>query len=318
MATLQNIDNPTWGISLAGYGVIVQGIASIRQCIDLIIRTTKGSDPMRPEFGSNAYLHVDAPLNLAIPNIKKEIYSALELWEPRIKVISIRHYLNGLSNPVFEIVYRIKDENFVDKLLFDLQNYTTDSEALNEIVLQAFFPPNPKNYRYQVKLIKNGVAVYPFPNPSGFVTPIELYNWILNNWAYVGRWRLLVDKIVCYMNADGVNSASLEISVLPIVKVADDFPLLDAGQTYNVSFLVNGANAVPAMPLTFSSPGQVLQFAQSNWNNYATWGIEYFSGGVGIFSDEFSDEFDVSDGGYTLVGISNLEGFTGELNITAN
>lgn len=316
VATLQNIDNPTWGIGLAGYGVIVEGIASIRQCIDLIIRTTKGSDPMRPEFGSNAYLYVDAPLNIAIPNIKKEIYSALELWEPRIKLTSIKHYLNGVSNVVFEIVYRVKDEDVQDKLLFDLQNFSTDVETVNEMVLQAFFPPNPKNYRYQVKMMINGSPVYPLPNPSGFASTTELYNWILTNWNYVGRWNLLTDRIVCYLNAKAIKSASLEISVLPLTRFSADFPLLDVGEKFDVSFVANGANAVPAMPQTFTTIGDVLQWAQDNWSNYAKWFVEFEQGGIGVFTDEFSNEFDVSSSVYTLVGISTVEDFTGLLNIS--
>ena len=308
--------------------------------MDLIIRTTKGTDPLRPEFGSKVYNYVDAPMNIAVPNIKREILDALELWEKRIKVISINHYLESPGHVVFEVVYRVVDENIVDKLIFDLQNGRTISDSLNEIILQAFFPPNPNGYRYQVQLIKNGSQVYPLPDPNGYTTINDLFNWIKGNWFFLGRWYLLADRIMCYMNADGATSATLAIEVLPIVRFEADFPLLPSptfaeGDSimsdeftdefevafirhyYKVQFKVNGIDAVPAMPEIFESPGDVLAWVRANWNNYAEWLIEFIlSSGEGIFSDEFSDEFDVDATGYRLVGISNVEGFVGELTIT--
>jgi len=319
MASLQNINNSIWGISTIGYGVIVEGIAAIRQRMDLAIRTTKGTDPMRPEFGSYVYKFVDFPVNVAVPNIKKELLVALQLWVPEIKVTSIRHTFENDYNPIFEITYQVIDEDVIDKLLFDLRtgNTSTVTDALNEIILQAFFPPNPNSYRYKIKLQKNGSDVLPMVPASGFVSIQEMFDWVQGNWFYVGRWYLLTDKIVCYMSSEGVTSATLSIEVLPIVKFEADFPQLSPGEFFNVSFKANGVDAVPAMPQTFNNPGEVLVFAQTNWSNYATWGIEYLQNeGTAIFSDEFSDEFAIASSGYKLVGVSNVEGFVAELEIS--
>lgn len=315
MATLLNIENPVWGLSVVGYGVIVEGIAAIRQRMDLAIRTTKGTDPLRPEFGSFVYKFVDAPVNVAVPNIKKEIIEALQLWVPEITVVSIRHTFEVHYNPIFEITYKLKDEDLIDKLLFDLkQGTTTVTDALNEIILQAFFPANPKNYRYQVRLIKNGSQVFPIPDPGGYATINDLFEWIKANWFFYGRWHLLTDKIVLYMKADGVTSATLAIEVLPVVKFEADFPILTPGQQYQVEFTANGIAAIPAIPL-LSSPGQVLSFAQNNWSNYAEWFIEYMQNDAAIFTDEFSDEFAIGSTGYKLIGISHNEGFVPHLEI---
>lgn len=317
MAALASIKNPVWGISTVGYGAIVEGIASLRQCIDVIIRTTKGTDPLRSEFGSNVFKYIDMPLNIAIPNIKREILDALDVWEQRIKVVGINHYVDTPGNPIFEITYRVIDENVVDKLVLDLQQGTIVSDALNEIILQAFFPPNPNNYRYQVKLFKNGNQVFPLPNKSGYATIQELFTWIQSNWFFLGRWYLLNDKIICYLSSDGVKNATLSIEVLPIVQFAVDFPQLAPGEKYQVSFKANGVNATPEMPLTFFVPGQVLAWVQINWSDYADWSIEFMQPtGNATFNDEFSNEFDVPGTGYRLIGISSVEGFTGELSIT--
>ena len=285
--------------------------------MDLAIRTTKGTDPLRPEFGSNVYKFVDYPVNVAVPNVKKELVEALQLWVPEIKIVSIRHTFERDFNPIFEITYQVVDEGIIDKLLFDLTTgSTTVTDAVNEIILQAFFPPNPNSYRYKIKLEKNGNEIAPMPPAFGFTSIDELFTWVQNNWFYVGRWYRLVDKIICYMNSEGVTSASLSIEVLPIIRFEADFPQLPPGALFKVLFTANGNSAIPAMPETFNNPGDVLAFAQSNWNKYGAWGIEYLQeSGDAIFSDEFSDEFAITSTGYKLVGVSNIEDFVGDLQI---
>ncbi|MDF0764122.1 baseplate protein, partial [Escherichia coli] len=42
-----------WQPALQAPGEIVRGLDDIRQAIQSILRTPRGSDPHRPEFGSN-------------------------------------------------------------------------------------------------------------------------------------------------------------------------------------------------------------------------------------------------------------------------
>lgn len=301
---------------MAGYGVIVEGIAAIRQRIDLAIRTTKGTDPMRPEFGSFVYKFIDVPVTVAVPNIKAEIIRSLQMWVPEVRVTTIKHAYDSPSNPIFEVTYNLTDSDLIDKLLFDLkQGTTTTTDALNEIILQAFFPDNPNNYRYTLKLFKNGSQVLPIPDPAGFASIQDLFDWATNNLFFVGKWYLLADKIVCYMNADGVTSASLAIEILSITKLVGPFPQLSPGQTYNVQLIINGVEVQPAMPETYSSPGDVLAFAKANWPGF-DWYIEYLQGEhTGIFSDQFSFEFDIDVTGYNLIAISPIQNLVGEIQI---
>lgn len=315
MATLASIENSTWGVSTIGYGVIAEGIAIIRQRILIVIKTSKRSDPLRPHFGSDVYKYLDVPVNIAVPNIKAEIIKSLGMWMPEIKVTTIYHRLDIPANLQFEISYEILEGGLKDKLILDIKQGIDISTGMKEIILQAFFPPNPNSYRYQIKLIKNSEEVEPRPTPGGYLTIAELFQWVQANWFFYGRWHLLSDKVIVYMDSEGINNATLSISVLPIVQLSAIYPQLEPGESYQAVLSVNGSVVTPEMPL-FESVGDVLQWAQTNWSQYGSWFIEGLtSDGNSIFSQEFSDEFSVLQDSYKLVLISEVEGFSGELQI---
>lgn len=321
MATLASIGNNTWGISTIGYGVIAEGISLIRQRISIVLRTSRGSDPMRPVFGSRIFEYISMPSDIAIPNIKAEIVNALQMWMPEINVLAITHTYKEAYNPLFAITYEVLDDSIVDKLLFDLKEGTTTGGGgvpVTEIILQAFFPPNPNNYRYQIQLIINNEDAHPIPDSGGFATIPQLFEWIQANWFFRGRWHLLSDRIVCYMNSEGITGASLAILVLSIVRLEKDFPLLEPDEFYSVQLTVNGSPAAPAMPATFITVGDVLVWAQTNWSHYGEWSVEGVPGNNNTtFSDEFSTELDAPEPDtFRLILTSDLQGFTGDLQIS--
>ncbi|AWX15241.1 phage baseplate protein [Mergibacter septicus] len=69
---------------------IIQGIEDIHLCIANILNTIKGSDILRPDFGSDHFQYLDQPEDIAIPNIVREIVLALQTWEKRIQIENIR------------------------------------------------------------------------------------------------------------------------------------------------------------------------------------------------------------------------------------
>ena len=87
MASVKEIQASDWQLSVEGVGMVVQGLDDIRQCVNLILLTRKGSDPLRPEFGCDMYLYIDKPINTAL--MKKAMLEAIRQWEPRIDVLGI-------------------------------------------------------------------------------------------------------------------------------------------------------------------------------------------------------------------------------------
>ncbi|MBF6569058.1 MAG: GPW/gp25 family protein [Candidatus Binataceae bacterium] len=88
-ATLANITSVDWSLKLGAIGEVVQGLADVDQCIQIILTTPKGSDPLRPTFGSDLWRYIDYPIDVAIPSAVREVTQAITLWEPRVKLVSV-------------------------------------------------------------------------------------------------------------------------------------------------------------------------------------------------------------------------------------
>lgn len=88
---LEEIKSLDWSFGISRQGEIVQGFADIQQCIYIILTTQKGTDPLRPDFGCGVFEYVDKPINIALPNMKREILVAIQKYEPRVEIISILH-----------------------------------------------------------------------------------------------------------------------------------------------------------------------------------------------------------------------------------
>lgn len=81
---IQDIKSSNWQLSVLGPGQIAEGIDDLRQCIQIILTTSRGSDPFRPLFGSDIWKYIDSPVNTAVANISAEIIDCIGKWEPRI------------------------------------------------------------------------------------------------------------------------------------------------------------------------------------------------------------------------------------------
>ncbi|WP_432219739.1 GPW/gp25 family protein [Pseudomonas kribbensis] len=67
----------------------------IDQPLRIILTTPKGSDPHRPEFGSDLHLYFDWPTNRVTPHLVREAIEAIRRWEPRVSVIQVSTQINA-------------------------------------------------------------------------------------------------------------------------------------------------------------------------------------------------------------------------------
>jgi len=74
-----------WQIALGGEGY-AEALDDLAQSISIILTTRCGSDPLRPEFGSNIWRYIDYPIDRARAHVVREVYAAIRRWEPRVRV----------------------------------------------------------------------------------------------------------------------------------------------------------------------------------------------------------------------------------------
>jgi phage baseplate assembly protein W len=289
VARLSEILSPVWTLSLNGGGAIAEGIDAIRQCIDVIVRTTKGTDPLRPLFGCDVYLFQDAPLSIAIPNMKKALLDAIGAWEPRVSITSIDHTLGQPGNVIFNINYTLADKSLSDSIAFLIgSGGIVNTTNKRRLILQGFFPPNPAGYQYQIYLVLNNSDALPAPPVNGFASTYELFTWLQKNWGNYGQWYMNASGIVGYISPN-YSQGTISIGLLVANKYKTLVPGVPIGSAYTVSVTLDGT--------TYSAAGlqtadQVLQWAKAD-QTLGALGIWQLEIADDSFSADFNDDFDV-------------------------
>lgn len=105
--------------------VLIENHDAIKQAIKTILLTKKGARTkfQNPYFGSNLHhLLFEKITNITANQIKTEIISALDIWEPRIEIIVV----NVVGEPekysyIITINYKIVDLNIIDDIILNLE-----------------------------------------------------------------------------------------------------------------------------------------------------------------------------------------------------
>jgi phage baseplate assembly protein W len=78
-------------IDATGSVALVRGEREIEESIRLILGTSYGERPMRPEFGCGIHDYVFSPADAGTAGrIAYEVTISLERWEPRVDVVDVR------------------------------------------------------------------------------------------------------------------------------------------------------------------------------------------------------------------------------------
>ncbi|WP_259674603.1 GPW/gp25 family protein [Pseudomonas fluorescens] len=98
-----------WQPALGTSGEVVEGLRDIDQAIRIILSTPKGSDPHRPEFGSDLHLYLDWPSNRVTPHLVREAVDAIRLWEPRVSVAQVQVQIYA-AQIIVQVQWRVAGE----------------------------------------------------------------------------------------------------------------------------------------------------------------------------------------------------------------
>lgn len=305
------IRTKNWQLSTVGVGYIAEGLADIRQCLDILLRTQKGSVPLYPQFGCDIFQYADKPLNFAIPNIKRAIIEAIEVWEKRVVLKKIEHFIS-IDTPgkvEFTVTVALANEELIDLILYYFGGgfVVYDVVDTGSLTLHALFPPNPDGKRYGIQFTGNGNNVLPPAPEFGFLTIADLYTWVVNNWGGYGRWQLGSDRITCFVNPGQFQTGTLTMSLLATKRFEAVVPKPPVGRGYRVTFVPDDDVPIIAPP-DFDTVGDMLSWLQSTYGFYGEWVIEANTYGMGDFyiEDFDSSDFDTgADADYILVLFSN-------------
>jgi uncharacterized protein len=102
---IDDIGEVDWSPRLGDPGEVVTGLDDIQQCLDILLNSPKMSVPHRPLFGCDAWRYLDAPATVAVPGITSEVLDAVQLWEPRIEVVSVQVEIS-VSQVVVALTWR--------------------------------------------------------------------------------------------------------------------------------------------------------------------------------------------------------------------
>lgn len=112
---LNQIQSTEWSFNINGVGQVVQGLDDIKQCVQIILETVPGSDPLRPNFGCGIYTFIDGPINSIVPDMKKAVVDCLTLFEPRIEKVKVAITINA-EHVTVSVTYKIKNTAETDQI----------------------------------------------------------------------------------------------------------------------------------------------------------------------------------------------------------
>ncbi|MEI2765944.1 MAG: GPW/gp25 family protein [Dermatophilaceae bacterium] len=107
--------DPTGGLALVG------GAREIEESIRIILATSPGERPMRPEFGCAVHDYVFAPADASTAgDIAYVVRVALERWEPRIELEGVEVRFDEVEQGTLyiDVTYTVRGTNDPRNLVF--------------------------------------------------------------------------------------------------------------------------------------------------------------------------------------------------------
>ncbi len=113
---ITKLNKKNWQHKRNTIGEVVQGSDDIKQCIETIMTTDKGSVPFMPELGTNVIEAIgensEDAINIAIAIYKKEI----PLQEPRCAITDITGVCDDNGHIHITVYYKEKSTGYTDKV----------------------------------------------------------------------------------------------------------------------------------------------------------------------------------------------------------
>lgn len=108
------------GVDRHGRVALARDELDVEQAIRIVLGTTPGERPMRPEFGCAVHDCVFAAIDaLTLARVEHAVRVALDRWEPRVETQTVEFDLGRVREGVLGVVigYRLRATNSVRNLV---------------------------------------------------------------------------------------------------------------------------------------------------------------------------------------------------------
>ncbi|MGX6606302.1 GPW/gp25 family protein [Micromonosporaceae bacterium Da 78-11] len=118
-------------ISRNGAVRLVHGVEELDAAIRMILSTVPGERVMRPDFGCAMWELLFAPITAStLGLVEQHVRAALERWEPRIDLETVRADGDQSDGAVrITVAYRVRSTNDVRNLVFPFYTIPTEEPA---------------------------------------------------------------------------------------------------------------------------------------------------------------------------------------------
>lgn len=112
-------------MSVSGQGELVQGVDDVNQCLNIILTTQQGTDPLRPDFGVDLLSWIDKPQTIVAAGLVPAIIRSIADYEPRIDLRRVNYTAAINGQLMFGIAWTFKDDLLYIGGATERQTYTT-------------------------------------------------------------------------------------------------------------------------------------------------------------------------------------------------
>lgn len=155
-----------------------------------------GTDPLRPFFGTKIYSYIDAPVNIAVPNIKKEIIDTLAFNVPEVTLDSIKSSSDATGQIVFEINLVINGTAIGVELKLNGGSVAFKG-ITGQIILNVELPQNVQEFTPSLTVDNKDASP---AIPGAFTSVDDMTAWVKEHWAQYGTWGVGYDNLILYLD----------------------------------------------------------------------------------------------------------------------
>lgn len=217
-------ETANWCINTGKPGTIVTEWDAVKQRIAIALRTAKLGNPLKPYYFTDIPSYIDKNVNVAIPNIKKDIAQVVAKVAPEIVVNKITTTTDSTGKVLFKI--SLKQGDTTDVLVLNPSISVVEFTNNNTVILEADIPVFVEGLIYGELTLDNNTTI----RTGLYTDPTDIYNEFTSSYSQYGYYGYTNLKLVGYLDQ---KYAKAKLAVKQIYTITiGDITGLPSGKIY--------------------------------------------------------------------------------------